>query len=54
MRAIAAVPTEELTRIEDAMDAEAPANLQYGRESLTITGETNQAQGELTMQSQII
>lgn len=40
------MPTEGLTRIEDAMDADAPANLQYGRQSLTITGETNQAQGE--------
>lgn len=50
---IAGVPTEELTRTEGAMDANAP-NLQYGRESLTITGETNQAQGESRMQNQSI
>lgn len=27
------------------MDANAPANLQYGGESVTLTGETNEAQG---------
>lgn len=46
------VPTEKLPKYEDAMDADAPANLQYGGESVTLTGETNKAQGASRMQNQ--
>ncbi|KAL8115845.1 hypothetical protein AgCh_022370 [Apium graveolens] len=37
-------PMEELSGYVDAMDADEPANFQYGCVSLTISGETNQAQ----------
>lgn len=52
--AIAGLSAEELPRNEHAMDADAPAHVQYGCESLTITGETNQAQGESRMSNQCI
>lgn len=45
------VPTEELPRNEDAMDSDAPANLQYGDGSVTFSGKTNKAQGESSTQN---